>query len=45
MKKWEELDVLDNYLINVLASDPEVAEPFLKDLYLFCYNVMWEGLR
>ena len=32
MKKWEELDVLDNYLINVLASDPEVAEPFFKRL-------------
>ena len=32
MKKWEELDVLDNYLINAVASDPEVAEPFFRRL-------------
>ncbi len=32
MKKWEELDLLDNYLINAVASDPEVAEPFFKKL-------------
>ena len=30
MKKWEELDVLDNYLINAVASDPEIAEPFFR---------------
>ena len=32
MKKWEELDLLDNYLINAVASDPEIAEPFFKRL-------------
>ena len=32
LKKWEELDVLDNYLINAVASDPEVAEPFFRRL-------------
>ena len=32
MKEWEELDVLDNYLINAVASDPDVAEPFFRRL-------------
>ena len=32
LKKWEELDVLDNYLINAVASDPDVAEPFFRRL-------------
>ena len=29
-KKWEDLDVLDNYLFNALATDAEVSEPFFK---------------
>lgn len=29
-KKFEELNVLDDFLINAIASDPEVGEPFCR---------------
>ena len=32
MKSWEDLDILDNYLINVVASEPAVAGPFFRCL-------------
>lgn len=29
-RKFEELNVLDDFLINAIASDPEVGEPFCR---------------
>ena len=29
-KRWDELDLMDNELMNIVASDPNVGIPFCK---------------
>ena len=29
-KRWDELDLMDNELMNIVASDPNVGVPFCK---------------
>ena len=31
-KKLEDLDVLDDFMLNAIASDPDVAEPFFREV-------------
>ena len=34
-KRWDELDLMDNELMNIVASDPNVGIPFSNDAWKF----------
>lgn len=44
-KSFEELDVIDDFLINAIASDPEVGEPFCRTVLSVLLQRKIENLR